>query len=292
MAEPDKDSDKDSPEVVAGIGAHPLGIENGFIDRTRFADTNQIAKCVIAEEIEMLDTRIARYKGGIWALVCEDGAPQDEIGEWEKTHRCKLPESLHKLLQTANGFSIRWAIPVSGKLRDIGALRINSLQFLACVVGKDLKSIGANAAFVLSSAVHVGSTVLAYMSEADRVTGSAQVWFSDLSGAWHRIAEDFSKYLRLLLVHFGIRGWEYAFTPAGMDPETKQWLRIVSPNRLSIDETRACFEDSQVERGKALSKADIKLGYIDNPPAQVSEKKKKSRKGVGRAASRAAAQGG
>lgn len=36
-------------------------------------------------------------------------------------------------------------------------------------------------------------------------------------------------------MHLGLQGWLLAFTPYGMDPSTRQWLRFLSPERFAID---------------------------------------------------------
>lgn len=36
-------------------------------------------------------------------------------------------------------------------------------------------------------------------------------------------------------MHLGIPNWQYAFTKAGLDPQTLQWFRFLIPERLAID---------------------------------------------------------
>ena len=36
-------------------------------------------------------------------------------------------------------------------------------------------------------------------------------------------------------MHLGIPNWHYAFTQVGLDPQTLQWFRFLSPERLAID---------------------------------------------------------
>ena len=36
-------------------------------------------------------------------------------------------------------------------------------------------------------------------------------------------------------MHLGIPGWQYAFTKVGLDPQTLQWFRFLTPERLAID---------------------------------------------------------
>ena len=38
-----------------------------------------------------------------------------------------------------------------------------------------------------------------------------------------------------MIMHLGIPNWHYAFTQVGLDPQTLQWFRFLSPERLAID---------------------------------------------------------
>ena len=63
----------------------------------------------------------------------------------------------------------------------------------------------------------------------------AGVWFCDQERTWHFLADSFTAYYRLLIVHLGILGWQYAYTPQGLDPLTTQWMRLYCPQRLMLD---------------------------------------------------------
>ena len=70
-----------------------------------------------------------------------------------------------------------------------------------------------------------------------------QIWFQDLSCKWYFIANTFTDYFRLMIMHLGLPNWHYAFTEVGLDPQTLQWFRFLSPERLAIDmEHRKSFE--------------------------------------------------
>jgi len=61
------------------------------------------------------------------------------------------------------------------------------------------------------------------------------VWFCDTDGHWHWLADSFASYYRLMIVHLGILGWQYIFTPQGLDALTMQWMRLYCPQRLMLD---------------------------------------------------------
>jgi len=45
-----------------------------------------------------------------------------------------------------------------------------------------------------------------------------QIWFQDLSCSWFFIANTFTDYFRLMIMHLGLPHWQYAFTQVGLDP--------------------------------------------------------------------------
>ena len=70
-----------------------------------------------------------------------------------------------------------------------------------------------------------------------------EVWFQDKSSRWHFVCATFTQYVRLAVVHFGVLGWQMAFTPEGLSRETQQWMRLVCPERLCVDKAGACDPD-------------------------------------------------
>jgi tubulin polyglutamylase complex subunit 2 len=64
------------------------------------------------------------------------------------------------------------------------------------------------AAFDIDSKVKDGRLALMYRGN----TNKPQIWFQDLSCSWFFIANTFTDYFRLLIMHLGLPHWQYAFT--------------------------------------------------------------------------------
>ena len=64
-----------------------------------------------------------------------------------------------------------------------------------------------------------------------------------------------------MIMHLGLPNWHYAFTEVGLDPQTLQWFRFLSPERLAIDiENRKNAEaNSKRQRRDDLNSAQNKL---------------------------------
>lgn len=59
-------------------------------------------------------------------------------------------------------------------------------------------------------------------------------------------------------MHLGLPHWQYAFTQVGLDPQSLQWFRFLSPERLAIDiENRRNLENIAKKKGN-------KAGRVSN----------------------------
>jgi tubulin polyglutamylase complex subunit 2 len=54
--------------------------------------------------------------------------------------------------------------------------------------------------------------------ESDLKREDPKIWLLDRSFEWHFLAEDFTKYFRMMLVHQGLPQWQFKFTPMGLTP--------------------------------------------------------------------------
>ena len=71
---------------------------------------------------------------------------------------------------------------------------------------------------------------------ASGASPKASVWVQDLACKWHYVSPSFTHYFRLMVVHLGIIGWQYAYTDIGLDNVTRQWMRLYCPERLAADD--------------------------------------------------------
>ena len=168
----------------------------------------------------------------------------------------KLPADLVAFYQMFDGFKLSYNTEVSGAMVPVGMLFLNALSDLQRVAIEGLFPGHANTAsmtsagFSLDTRSEVGTTVLLYRSKEDKISGqsdcytsdassesydSPEVWFVDRSARWHFLSASFSDFLRLMVVHVGIFGWQLAFTPEGLPPMTQQWMQLFARERLVMD---------------------------------------------------------
>lgn len=77
------------------------------------------------------------------------------------------------------------------------------LNLVALVCSKE--QVGA---FDIDSKCKNGRLALVYKNPNSK----PQIWFQDLSCQWFFIANTFTDYFRLMIMHLGLPNWHYAFT--------------------------------------------------------------------------------
>ncbi len=66
--------------------------------------------------------------------------------------------------------------------------------------------------------------------------GATAIWFIDESTRqWSYICATFSDYMRLMIAHLGILGWQTAFSSGGLAGTTKEWMCVFAKERLVVD---------------------------------------------------------
>ncbi|CAN0091622.1 unnamed protein product [Ectocarpus sp. 4 AP-2014] len=73
-------------------------------------------------------------------------------------------------------------------------------------------------------------------TSAAQELSNPEVWLQDLSCRWHFLADGFTSYFRMMVLHLGVLGWQQAFTPVGLSPTTEQCMRWFCPDRLLFDQ--------------------------------------------------------
>jgi len=165
-----------------------------------------------------------------------------------------LPDDYKSFLQISDGLELTWKIKIGNDVEPLGCLHLNKMReikqvksnrFKLCKVGveDDDESDDDNfldpsdvkkpeiMAYDIDSLCQDGRVVLLYKDTFNK----PQIWFQDLSCGWFFIANTFTDYFRLMIMHLGLPHWQYAFTDVGLDPVAEKWFRFLSPNRLQID---------------------------------------------------------
>jgi tubulin polyglutamylase complex subunit 2 len=215
-----------------------------------------------------------------------DGVGSHQLDAWEQANApCRLPPDLRALYQITDGLALRWKLRFREKDLPLGCMQLNALHQVARVQVEDDDVLGdrggggvgsvqtgGGGEAALAARLDAADTrafalngsdcgVAALLYRGGRAAAAPEVWFEDRAGTWHFMAATFNDYFRLLVMHLGIPAWQYAFTDVGLDPVTKQWFRLLCPERLQID----------VLGAEAAARAR----------ARVSEQEARSKKGGG-----------
>ena len=183
----------------------------------------------------------------------------DMLAWEEKNVPYRLPEDLKCFYSTFNGVEMEWKVGVNGKDPVVGIIKVPEIKDL---ISSSKPFRTHSAAFLLSSDIDEGDTYLVYTVPRP-TTGSSsssgmrsyseslstfrsgsnlinmfetEIWFRDNNNEWHFICFTFTQYLRLMVVHLGIIGWQCAYTPEGLSVTTQEWMNIFCRERLCLDQ--------------------------------------------------------
>jgi tubulin polyglutamylase complex subunit 2 len=184
-------------------------------------------------------------------FIERSGIAEMSLTTWEEENApYTLPEDYKAFLQIFDGMSLSWRIKRGDQEIPLGNMHLNKLRDIKRIKGESFKfgRIGQNdadssddddegskeeiAAFEIDSETKNGRVALLFKGGSNQ---KPQIWFQDLSCKWYYIANTFTDYFRVMVMHLGIPNWQYAFTQCGLDQQTLQWFRFFIPERLSID---------------------------------------------------------
>jgi len=163
------------------------------------------------------------------------GVSEAALNLWEEDHNpYKLPEDYKAFLQMSDGLQLTWKILKDGTAHPLGSMHLNKLsevqmvklaKFKLSAVGQEycssdeenekdpneepateLKKKDTIAAFDIDSKAQDGRVVLLYKNTYTK----PQIWFQDLSCCWFFIANTFTDYFRLMLMHLGLPHWYFS----------------------------------------------------------------------------------
>lgn len=121
---------------------------------------------------------------------------------------------------------------MNGEIVPLGNMHINSLENVIpieqdseftknCGITNNLAGKKYDA-FALDSSGSDGRVAFIYFEGKKK----PEVWFQDLSCDWHFIANSFTDYFRLMIMHLGLPHWQYAYTDVGLDPISKVYSKF------------------------------------------------------------------
>ncbi|XP_058795657.1 tubulin polyglutamylase complex subunit 2 [Phymastichus coffea] len=183
------------------------------------------------------------------------------LSTWEQKHCCLLTEDLRNFYASTDGFLLTWSLEISGEEFPIGRMEVKELVSLRRHVGvpinnnaKDqtVESTSSNTSvssdevksmiveptfggsrcklFELAECAHC-RIFLAYQLQPDQDEPS--VWlYNTPTNRWHYLADSFSKYFRMMLVHLGLPMWQVCAAGLQLPTWLEQVYLLVGPHLL------------------------------------------------------------
>lgn len=182
-------------------------------------------------------------------------AMASELLAWERrNHPWKLPQDLRAFYSIFNGFNLSWSVEVGDKIETIGEMRLHKVDsitkctsefFVQEKLPEDISAPNSKTStlFLLDPSCPLGEIVLLYRTPVSAGSASAattamddpEVWLLDQSAQLTYMCKSFTHYLRLMVVHLGIKGWQSVFLDSGWSPATQQWMSLFCKERLVVD---------------------------------------------------------
>ncbi|XP_063376052.1 tubulin polyglutamylase complex subunit 2 [Cydia fagiglandana] len=230
------------------------------------------------ENITLGVTKILESDPRICNVNVERRIPSDRVAlsTWEQRHSAVLPEDLRNFYASCDGFLLTWHYKYSAdQVLPVGSIGVNSLNEL--ILSSALKDLldfsltrpstgprpvlnNKSKVFELDSCRTIGKVCLVYTG------GSWSVWLGTRSGAWGWLADSFTQYFRMALVHFGLPGWQAAFAGLPPIPWAEQLFLLLAPHLLEkVD-----------EKPVAASSSEASLNHIDSNIFKASARQHKN----------------
>ena len=183
-------------------------------------------------------------------MITKDGVHDHDIAAWERKNiPYKMSPDLRGFFSMFNGLFVKWSCAVGDAVIPVGEIRVNSMEsFIRIPIdGRFVTSELAQAqvsppdphtcaAFLLDSFCEYGQIIAVFRPSAvSEDVPEPEVWFQDLSARWHFISHTFKQYMRVMVLHLGIIGWQMAYTADGLPLSTQQWMRVYCKERLCVD---------------------------------------------------------
>ncbi|XP_060583884.1 tubulin polyglutamylase complex subunit 2-like isoform X2 [Ruditapes philippinarum] len=186
---------------------------------------------------------------------------------------------------TSDGFQLTWCVKIENGPIPVGKMYLNSISKMLkfggstnnTLVNPSLADLDADSdnedetsgtekptfdcrckIFELDPCDGYGKVCLVYKENKTGGTDpKIEVWFLDRALRWHYIAESFTAYYRLMIMHLGLPQWQYAFTDIGLCQQAKQWFNMYAPLRLELDAEIGMPGISRSESSTSTTQIDV-----------------------------------
>ncbi|XP_064609475.1 tubulin polyglutamylase complex subunit 2-like [Liolophura sinensis] len=256
-------------------------------------------------------------KPGVFNVKHDALTPADRhtVLSWEQKNITNLPDDLKQFYLTSDGLRITWSVKLDSGPFQLGKMWINPISQLSRIGGvavgpagiapslADLHPVSETEEeddvctpggikprfdstcklYELDPCDGYGKVCLVYKGcKIGTLDSKPDIWFLDRALNWHYMCDSFTAYYRLMVMHFGLPQWQYAFTDIGLSSQAKQWFHLFAPLRLELDlETHIPADTArppstltQIDVSKVFKgRAEKKKPSNSAPPSQGLKKK-------------------
>ncbi|XP_012287821.1 tubulin polyglutamylase complex subunit 2 [Orussus abietinus] len=169
---------------------------------------------------------------------------RNSLTSWEQRHCCVLPDDLRNFYSSIDGFLLTWSFEVAGEEFPVGRCEIGTLSALKRFLGSKEQQAEADANLQDDPQVPSFST-RCKLFEIGQCSSSKVfltyvrpdiepgVWlYRQKTDRWYQLADSFTKYFRMMLVHLGLSLWQYCAVGLPLPTWIEQIYFLVGPHLL------------------------------------------------------------
>ncbi|XP_031848336.1 tubulin polyglutamylase complex subunit 2 [Nomia melanderi] len=193
-----------------------------------------------------------------------NGCEETAIANWEQRHCCALPEDLRNFYLSTDGFQLVWNLEIAGEEFSVGRMEIGGFSSLkrysvakesqqANCAKQESSDQGSEGGTDREGAISLAAgnprgckmfeigqchpdsgkagVYLVYRMKPDQEAPS--IWLHRVeTDRWHHLADTFTVYFRMMLVHLGLPLWQYCVTGLALPTWVEQVYFLVGPHLL------------------------------------------------------------
>ncbi|KAF3426492.1 hypothetical protein E2986_00443 [Frieseomelitta varia] len=199
-----------------------------------------------------------------------NGCETTAITSWEQRHCCTLPEDVKNFYASIDGFLLQWNLEIAGEEFPVGCMEIGTLSSLKRYSNKDhqtdsskqeldndthkLNEITASSItdfenpnsinlqgndhgckmFEIASCFPESGMAKVYLLyRMKQEEESPTIWLHrEDTNRWYHLANNFTVYFRMMLVHLGLPLWQCCVSGLSLPPWVEQVYFLVGPHLL------------------------------------------------------------
>lgn len=153
-----------------------------------------------------------------------------DITRWETASSVRLPDDMKRFYMSTDGFNVTWTFRYSRREQiRVGHLNIPKLT--------NIRPLDLDAPGKMFELDRIGDLGIVYLVYTTLETTCPEIYLFEMDTIkWTLLADSFTTYLRMNIVHLGLPCWQFAFASCGLPGWAEQLFLVLAPHLLDKDD--------------------------------------------------------